>query len=183
MSVPQLILIEGIPGSGKSSAGEFVQGLLQRQGLVVRFWREGDFDHPADFEGIAGLSEATYQDLLARYPYLADLLQTHLTVRGADYLLSYRKLQHNYPEAMPPALVDELARRDVYDGLPIAPVEVSASPRDPGVSGVACWGTQPVPDAIVELRTGGTRVHPDVVLQSAVTDPEGRYLCINDWHV
>ncbi len=64
-----------------------------------------------------------------------------------------------------------------------APVQVSASPRDPGVSGVACWGTQPVPDAIVELRTGGTRVNPDVVLQSAITDPEGRYLCINDWHV
>ena len=116
----KLILLEGIPGSGKSSAGEFVQGLLQRQGHAVRFWREGDFDHPADFEGVAGLSEATYQDLLARYPHLADLLQTHLTVRGADYLLSYRKLQHNHPEAMPPALVDELARRDVYDGLPMA---------------------------------------------------------------
>jgi hypothetical protein len=110
MSPPKLILLEGIPGSGKFSAGEFVQGLLQRQGLAVRFWREGDFDHPADFEGVAGLSEGYYRELLARF-------------------------------------------------------------------------SQPVPDAIVELRTGGTRVHPDVVPQSAITDPEGRYLCINDWHV
>ncbi|HSN77675.1 MAG TPA: hypothetical protein VL334_21585 [Anaerolineae bacterium] len=60
-----------------------------------------------------------------------------------------------------------------------APVEVSASPRDPGVSGVARWGTQPVPDAIVELRTGGSRVNPDAVQQSAITDPEGRYLMQN----
>jgi hypothetical protein len=60
-----------------------------------------------------------------------------------------------------------------------APVQVSASPRDPGVSGVARWGTQPVPDAIVELRTGGSRVNPDAVLQSAITDPEGRYLMQN----
>lgn len=49
MSPPKLIILEGIPGSGKSSAGELVLGLLQRQDLAVRFWREGDFDHPADF--------------------------------------------------------------------------------------------------------------------------------------
>ena len=120
MMITKLILLEGIPGSGKSSAGDFVQGLLQRQGLPVRFWREGDFDHPADFEGVAGLSETDYQDLLARYPHLADLLHEHLTVRGADYLLSYRKLQHGHPEAIPQALVDELAGSDVYDGLPMA---------------------------------------------------------------
>ena len=60
-----------------------------------------------------------------------------------------------------------------------APVQVSASPRDPGVSGVARWGSQPVPDAIVELRTGDWRVNPDAVLQSAMTDPEGRYFMAN----
>lgn len=120
MSPPKLFLLEGIPGSGKSSAGAFVQGLLEKQGNAVRFWREGDFDHPADFEGIAGLSEAHYYDLLARYPHLAALFQQHMIVRGADYLLSYRKLQHRHPEAMPQALVDELARHDVYDGLSMA---------------------------------------------------------------
>ncbi len=55
-------------------------------------------------------------------------------------------------------------------------VVVSSSPRDPGVSGVARWGTQPMPDAIVELRTGDWRVNPNAVLQYAITDPEGRYL-------
>lgn len=48
----KLILLEGIPGSGKSSAGAFVLDLLARQGIAARFWREGDFDHPADFEGL-----------------------------------------------------------------------------------------------------------------------------------
>ena len=101
MSPPKLILLEGIPGSGKSRTGELVLGLLERQGLAVHFWREGDFDHPADFEGVADLSATGYRDLLARYPLLADLLQKYLTVRGADYLVSYRKLQHNHPETMP----------------------------------------------------------------------------------
>ena len=59
------------------------------------------------------------------------------------------------------------------------PVVVSASPRDPGVSGVARWGTMPVPDAIVELRTGDWRVNPEATLQRAMTDPEGRYFMAN----
>jgi hypothetical protein len=62
---------------------------------------------------------------------------------------------------------------------PIATPGVSASPRDPGVSGVARWGKQPVPNAIVELRTGDWRVNPKAVLQSALTDPEGRYFMAN----
>jgi hypothetical protein len=63
---------------------------------------------------------------------------------------------------------------------PIAtPVVVSASPRDPGVSGVARWGTTPIEHAIVELRTGDWRVNPNATLQRALTDPEGRYLMQN----
>lgn len=62
---------------------------------------------------------------------------------------------------------------------PIATPGVSASPRDPGVSGTVRWGTQPVPNAIVELRTGDWRVNPNAVLQSATTDPEGRYFMSN----
>lgn len=119
-SPADLILIEGIPGSGKSSAGAFVLDLLAQQGMAARFWREGDFDHPADFEGVAGLSQAHYRDLLARHPDLAPLFQQYTAVRGADYLVSYRKLQHHHPAVMPQVLRDELAQHDVYDGLPLA---------------------------------------------------------------
>jgi hypothetical protein len=62
---------------------------------------------------------------------------------------------------------------------PLATPAVSASPRDPGVSGVARWGTTPIEHAIVELRTGDWRVNPNAVLQSATTDPEGRYFMAN----
>ena len=44
---------------------------------------------------------------------------------------------------------------------------------------MARWGTQPVPNAIVELRTGDWRVNPNAVLQRATTDPEGRYFMAN----
>jgi hypothetical protein len=62
---------------------------------------------------------------------------------------------------------------------PIATPGVSASPRDPGISGTAYWGTTPMPNAIVELRTGDWNVNPNAVVQSATTDPEGRYFMSN----
>jgi hypothetical protein len=119
MSKTKLILLEGIPGSGKSTAATHLEEYLKAKGLTVRFWREGNFDHPADFEGIARLSEAEFRDLLSHYPPLTDLFHSQLTVRGADYLLKYRKLQQLHPQEMPVSLIDELSRYDVYDGLPV----------------------------------------------------------------
>lgn len=58
--------------------------------------------------------------MLTRHPGLAPLFQQYTAVRGADYLVSYRKLQHHHPAVTPQTLIDELAGRDVYDGLPRA---------------------------------------------------------------
>ena len=119
MSKTKLIIFEGIPGSGKSTAATHLEEYLKSKGLTVRFWREGDFDHPADFEGIARLSEAEYQSLLSRFSELTKFFHEQLTIRGADYLLKYRKLQRDHPQDVPQSLVDELSRSDVYDGLPM----------------------------------------------------------------
>lgn len=119
MPKTKLIVFEGVPGSGKSTAATHLEEFLKGQGLTVRFWREGDFDNPADFEGIARLSEFEYQDLLSRFPELTASFHKRLTVRGGDYLLKYRKLQQTHPQEVHPSLIDELARYDVYDGLPM----------------------------------------------------------------
>ena len=115
----KLILLEGIPGSGKSTAAVNLQSFLEGRNIPVRFWREGDFDHPADFEGIAGLSASEYQDLLTRHPELTEIVREHTSIRGDDYLLKYRKIQRLYPEKIDQSLVDELFHLDVYDGLPM----------------------------------------------------------------
>ena len=47
------------------------------------------------------------------------MFQEHTSIRGDDYLVKYRKIQHLHPQAMPQALVDELSHLDVYDGLPM----------------------------------------------------------------
>ena len=119
MPKTKLIIFEGIPGSGKSTAATHLEEDLKGKGLTARFWHEGDFDHPADFEGIARLSESEYQHLLSRFPKWTGYFNEQLTIRGTDYLLKYRKLQHLHPQEIPGSLVDELFQYDVYDGLPM----------------------------------------------------------------
>lgn len=115
----KLILLEGIPGSGKSTAGTTLQSFFGGRNISSRFWREGDFDHPADFEGIARLGESQFDDLLTRYPELDERIREQTVVRGDDYLLKYRKLQSLHPQKIDRSLVDELSRLDAYDGLPM----------------------------------------------------------------
>lgn len=115
----KLILFEGIPGSGKSTAAVMLQNFLESKDIPSRFWREGDFDHPADFEGIARLSKSQFEELLSQYPELVDLIQEYTSIRDDDYLLKYRKLQTLHLQRIYQSLVDELSRLDVYDGLPM----------------------------------------------------------------
>ncbi len=119
MPKTKLILLEGIPGSGKSTAGNYLQSSLEKAGLSVRFWHEGDFDHPADFEGVACLTGAQYRHLLACHPELEERFEEHLTIHGADHLLKYRKLQQMHPDQIQSRLIVELSGYDVYDGLPM----------------------------------------------------------------
>jgi hypothetical protein len=115
----KLILFEGIPGSGKITAAVNLQSFFEGRNIPVRFWREGGFDHPADFEGIARLSESEYQDLLTRHSELTEIVREHTSIRSDDYLLKYRKIQRLYPEKVDLSLVDDLFCLDVYDGLPV----------------------------------------------------------------
>ena len=58
----QLILVEGIPGSGKTTMAEFVDRWLERNGLRSRLYTEGNLDHPADYKEHAWFTQAESHD-------------------------------------------------------------------------------------------------------------------------
>lgn len=51
----KLILIEGLPGSGKSTTARLVHEILMQKGIESELFCEGDLDHPADYESVAFL--------------------------------------------------------------------------------------------------------------------------------
>jgi thymidylate kinase len=42
-------LVEGIPGSGKSDAAEYIVDCLTRRGETAEWFEENDYEHTADY--------------------------------------------------------------------------------------------------------------------------------------
>ncbi len=89
----KLILIEGIPGSGKTTAAQFVANWLQNRAYSTALSLEGDLDHPADFESVACLDEDEYNALVRQFPAYQDLIDWKARLCGSERFYSYRKLQ------------------------------------------------------------------------------------------
>ncbi len=109
----KLILIEGIPGSGKTSAARFVCDWLESHGRRPRLFLEGDWQHPADFESVACLTDAEYAGLRAQFPAQAGFLAQHARQENGEWFFRYRQMQHEHSE-QPAALFEGLARFEIY---------------------------------------------------------------------
>ncbi|WP_018753592.1 hypothetical protein [Paenibacillus sanguinis] len=49
----RLILVEGLPGSGKTMTAQMIHQLYEETGWPSRLFLEGNGEHPADYEGVA----------------------------------------------------------------------------------------------------------------------------------
>jgi hypothetical protein len=101
----KLILVEGLPGSGKTTTSTLVQKILVEKGLEPKLFVEGDINHPADFESVACLSEGEYYEIKHQ---LEDI--SLVRKEGINYLIPYRKLTK-----IPNKLFDYLSKRDIYE--------------------------------------------------------------------
>jgi hypothetical protein len=119
MMDPKLILVEGIPGSGKTTTARFVADWLARQRRRPRLYLEGDLEHPADFESVACLDQAAYASLGDQFPAQRDWLARQAVVKGDEYFYSYRLLEQTYGVQIPAGLFQALTRYEIYE-LPAA---------------------------------------------------------------
>ena len=51
-AVNGLVMVEGLPGSGKSTTAHGIAAWLVEQQVPVEHWAEGRVDHPVDFEQV-----------------------------------------------------------------------------------------------------------------------------------
>ena len=111
----KLILVEGLPGTGKTTMAEFIRAGLAQRGRTPRLYPEGNLDHPADFESVAALSAAEYDSLRAEFPDCADRLAAQVQPMGGEYFVGYRKLPQLPGPAWPEALLSRLAAKEIYE--------------------------------------------------------------------
>lgn len=110
MSV-KMFLVEGLPGSGKTTTAEALTRLLQEQQPDTRLHIEGDLSHPADYESVAYLTMNEWIDFQSKYASL-DVLR-FAEVFNDYVLVSYRQWQSEID--IPEAELAFLQARDIYE--------------------------------------------------------------------
>jgi hypothetical protein len=111
----KLIVVEGIPGSGKTTTARMVHDWLGENGYDARLYLEGDLDHPADFESMACLTQADYAHVSAKYPSMQKILNERAVMTRSEYFISYQKLRNDFSNIVPVDLFDELSRHEIYE--------------------------------------------------------------------
>ena len=88
----QIIFIEGLPGSGKTSFSRRLKKDFEKKGMDVISNQEGDF-HPIDLAWIALFNQSTLSKTIDKYPSLTSQIKKHLVHENDLALLPYLKVK------------------------------------------------------------------------------------------
>jgi hypothetical protein len=112
----KLIIVEGLPGSGKSTIAQFIAHQLQRNNEEAQWYYEVGLQHPLEFTSEACLNEQENSKLLNKYSEFRSILETEEYRRCNRYFYKYIEIQRKYKGILPDALIEELETFDVENG-------------------------------------------------------------------
>lgn len=114
----KLILVEGLPGSGKSTTAGMIADILAERNIDAEVFYEGNLDHPADYEGVAYFTEEEFEKLLKESGSLETIFKERIFVKKGRRLLPYMKLKNELGDEFPDELLAQISKHDVYE-LPL----------------------------------------------------------------
>ncbi len=117
-----LIFIEGVSGTGKSTTAVKLHEALNRNGYQAGFHLESDSDNPIDLCWFAYLAKSEFQRLIQAYPTFADDLAARSITENDYVLVQYQNQQTKFYS---PELYEYLKKREACY-KPAAPVPIDA---------------------------------------------------------
>jgi hypothetical protein len=114
----RLILVEGIPGSGKTSTAQYIKQLFDILEIPSQLHLEGALDHPADYESVACLDEEEIRTLKMSYPECIEVINQFtgsLSCLRNYKMIYYGKLQQELLPEKNNYLFRKLSEHDVYN--------------------------------------------------------------------
>lgn len=111
----KLVLIEGLPGFGKTTTARLVHEILTEMNIKSQLFLEGNPEHPADYDGVAFFKKNEIDELLSTHEKFKDLLSNCMIKHGNDCFLEYRKLKNEYESSLPEELLHAVFKNDVYE--------------------------------------------------------------------
>jgi hypothetical protein len=106
----KLIIIEGLPGSGKTTIAKMINEYLVSKGIKTDLYLEDD-QHPADLEWHACIPKDMYNKMLIKYPDLSKDIQTHTVWNGEQAIVAFNKISCTDKE-----FYDDMHQYEIYNG-------------------------------------------------------------------
>ena len=92
----RLIMLEGLPATGKSTNSDFLRMQLERNGKKVKWIHEVAHPHPTMIFSQAFLSHNEYRALLKTYPESADIINKIAVFRKNSVSIDLLEIEWNY---------------------------------------------------------------------------------------
>jgi energy-coupling factor transporter ATP-binding protein EcfA2 len=115
----QLIMVEGLPGSGKSTTAQLINDILTENNIHPKLYLEGNVDHPADYEFASFFTKAEFTKLLQEHSSFQDQLLKQAEAVQEGYILYRPKLSEEIGEVnITNSFQNKLWEHDLYE-LPL----------------------------------------------------------------
>jgi hypothetical protein len=111
----KLVLIEGLPGFGKTTTAQLVHEILTEMNITSQLFLEGNLEHPVDYDGVAFFKKNECDELLSTHEKFKELLSNLMIKQGNDYFLEYRKIKNEYGSGFPDELLHAVFKHDIYE--------------------------------------------------------------------
>jgi hypothetical protein len=119
METTKLILVEGLPGSGKSTTAQMTNDILKEWNVDTNLYLEGNVEHPADYEGASYFLRTEFAQLLEQYNEVHPILVKHAIERCGGMVLPQYKLKEELNATMvSDSFWDDIWNHDIYE-LPL----------------------------------------------------------------
>ena len=115
----RLILLEGLPGTGKSTNSYFLSIQLARNGSPVKWFHEVARPHPVLFFSEAGLTFGEYEAFLAAHPHAAPVLNRTAVLRKGSVGIDLLALEWDHLAEIGLKTLEALQKYDVWS-FPLA---------------------------------------------------------------